>query len=443
MAGLLRKMPIFFFVFFFLVVVETQNTSQKHTKRSERERKKKMDKYTCCQEDQIYSKSIVEEEEDDDDPSYYWNTKEEYIGDFFTTFEPIDDELLDIDYPSIPDDEYPVVAAVHRERSSSSTTTSTSTKSSSWRTHSFSIRQVTNIGFGGNNNNKRRRRRNNNNNNSEKTIEPNTEFGGEFITGTDPLSPLGEHDNNNNVENLPPDEYDDLVLSEEGQGNGKNSTTFGSGGGGCGLASMDELAVRHVLPSSSPLGYSRSDGGTRKQRRVLQAFLFLALATLFLLSIIFIGDDRDNNNSNNFTYGAGLSAKPTPPPTAAPTVDVRNSRTYVTIAPRVEDPLLLLESTTPQGKAFQAIYDEMLDDSEEFRILQRFAVMTIYYSTGANDYGSWTNYQGWGHFDVDECKWYGVSCQVQADGDRVITNIKLGKFFFVSVCVCVWGGVLK
>ena len=71
------------------------------------------------------------------------------------------------------------------------------------------------------------------------------------------------------------------------------------------------------------------------------------------------------------------------------------------------------------------IYDEMLDS--EFRILQRFSLMTIYYSTGANDYYSWTNYQGWGHFDVDECSWHGISCQVQDDGDKVITKIKLGK----------------
>ena len=104
----------------------------------------------------------------------------------------------------------------------------------------------------------------------------------------------------------------------------------------------------------------------------------------------------------------------------------------------MENPDILLDTNTPQGMAFDEIIAERLDDS--FRILQRFALMTLYYSTqGENwnigsgpdvfslkEFGTFS--KGWNLFSPNECTWYGVKCKKGSGGNDVVTSIKLGTF---------------
>lgn len=336
-----------------------------------------------------------------------------------------DDELLDFDFPSIPD----------RFFTDKSTGYSFSSK------YSFDNKNVKNIGYRGNRTKNEPRlvfqqgqekndessqygtnccwEKQQSTSPQQQSIQPNTEFGGQFVSGTNPLSPIGEHDEEDFPEKhqlphekLPSDEYDlDLKEASDGVFVSRNKS----------LATKDELALKHILPSGQmPLGYSRKDA-TRQRRRVLQACFFLSLASLFLISVLFINDKQRRSNA----VGQSLSAKPTLSPTIAPTIDFTKSRAYVTIAPRVEDPLLLLDPNTPQGKAFRNIFDENLDN--DFRILQRFAAITFFYSTGATEYTSWTRNQGWKDFDEDECSWDGVTCTRLTDGDMAIAGIDLNN----------------
>lgn len=80
-------------------------------------------------------------------------------------------------------------------------------------------------------------------------------------------------------------------------------------------------------------------------------------------------------------------------------------------------PTLSLPLTGPQSEAFEWLLiwidrDPALPPREH--ILQRFALATLYYSTGGDI--SWKNRGDWLRSNVDECNWLGVSCLTTTGG---------------------------
>jgi Leucine-rich repeat (LRR) protein len=108
---------------------------------------------------------------------------------------------------------------------------------------------------------------------------------------------------------------------------------------------------------------------------------------------------------------------------------------FLFTASKIENPEFLLDSTTPQGKAFEKIFEQegirknrfrKLTVDKEWRILQRFSLMVVYFATGGED--EWFAYQGWRDFEDDECNWFGISgCEEieDAGGAKYVTEILL------------------
>lgn len=130
---------------------------------------------------------------------------------------------------------------------------------------------------------------------------------------------------------------------------------------------------------------------------------------------------------------------PAPASTLAPTIRnveaILNSETYDIISSVVDDQDALLDLDTPQGKAFELVYEQYNQDSqgralakipeeEEYRMIQRYVLMVLYYGTGGDDL--WIFNLGWRDFEDDECDWVGV---VSCGAKNAVTNITLGKLF--------------
>eukprot|EP00980_Cylindrotheca_fusiformis_P004466 scaffold953_cov141-Cylindrotheca_fusiformis.AAC.10 len=122
----------------------------------------------------------------------------------------------------------------------------------------------------------------------------------------------------------------------------------------------------------------------------------------------------------------GPSAAPTPRDIDA----ILASEAYAVISKKVSNPELLLDLDTPQGKAFQLIYQQYVDGfhgrwlaqltpDEEYRMVQRYVLMVFYYGTRGDDL--WLFNMGWKDFEADECKWQGV---VSCNEANAVTNIK-------------------
>jgi hypothetical protein len=89
---------------------------------------------------------------------------------------------------------------------------------------------------------------------------------------------------------------------------------------------------------------------------------------------------------------------------------------------------VLLDPSTPQGQAFQ----HLLSEAEEaevlpvpFRVTQRYALMTLFYST---DGENWDNRIGWNGFADNECSWNGIdTCRRLEEGSLAATNLDFCK----------------
>eukprot|EP00538_Stauroneis_constricta_P011781 CAMPEP_0119549100 /NCGR_PEP_ID=MMETSP1352-20130426/2884_1 /TAXON_ID=265584 /ORGANISM="Stauroneis constricta, Strain CCMP1120" /LENGTH=363 /DNA_ID=CAMNT_0007594565 /DNA_START=30 /DNA_END=1121 /DNA_ORIENTATION=- len=187
-----------------------------------------------------------------------------------------------------------------------------------------------------------------------------------------------------------------------------------------------------------------SERRNRQHKKKLGGALCLALVVVIvLLSVLLTRDDKsgpsrsapENVNADELkdsaiaTLAPTLSptASPTTPaptvaPTAAPTTALQGSLAYKVIAPKLEDPSTLLDPTSPQHEALVLVADEGRQD--EFSLVQRFAMMALFASTGGEDWG-WSH--GWKTFNDDECIWYGVrTCRYQQDlADHAATSLAL------------------
>jgi hypothetical protein len=201
------------------------------------------------------------------------------------------------------------------------------------------------------------------------------------------------------------------------------------------MAVRDSLALQSSGDRGDP-NYSREDPNAldhplpkedaRKRRRRLQIAMFLALVLVVVLSTVLTLKNRDSRSGAVETSGvtAGEDNDPEIPPTASPTSELETTLEYLVLSPFIENPKLLLDPSTPQGKAFEQIMSEGRTD--EFRIKQRAALMIVYFSTGGED---WDWNHGWKTFEENECSWYGVLiCRYhESDGGSAASNLSFGR----------------
>jgi hypothetical protein len=127
---------------------------------------------------------------------------------------------------------------------------------------------------------------------------------------------------------------------------------------------------------------------------------------------------------------APLPTTPISQPTAVPGVEpaclmgrTRDEFFFDLLVP-ITSGRLLNDPSTPQGQAydFLANQDAFLEDPcQSTTIDQRFGLVTLFYSTGGDD---WSNNSGWLGED-QECSWSGVTCSTTSERARLLQLCKL------------------
>eukprot|EP00536_Pseudo-nitzschia_multiseries_P003975 jgi/Psemu1/237147/estExt_Genewise1.C_630099 len=87
---------------------------------------------------------------------------------------------------------------------------------------------------------------------------------------------------------------------------------------------------------------------------------------------------------------------------------------YFLLQSKVNNPEALLDTNTPEGKAFRVLVEQSkTKDSASFRSiddidLERYALLVLYFGA---DGGAWTNTEGWSTSSEACDNWHGVTCQ--------------------------------
>ena len=119
-------------------------------------------------------------------------------------------------------------------------------------------------------------------------------------------------------------------------------------------------------------------------------------------------------------------------PSPAPSSSLELTLAYHLLYPHVSNPDNLLDPKTPQGKAFLTI----LDESDPHYMMQRFALMTIYFSTYGNQ---WKRKWGWQDYPriemvgQKECDWPGVvDCVDIGDNRLAVTGLDFSNNYLAG-----------
>lgn len=101
---------------------------------------------------------------------------------------------------------------------------------------------------------------------------------------------------------------------------------------------------------------------------------------------------------------------------------------YEMLREYMDDDSRVVDPRTPQGKAFQDLVaaEENRPMRQSYRVIQRYALMTLYYSTNPD---SWYSTFGWDNYNFEnECGFYGIeTCRRSFRGIEVL-KLDLGKF---------------
>jgi len=133
----------------------------------------------------------------------------------------------------------------------------------------------------------------------------------------------------------------------------------------------------------------------------LQPTLPPALTTLSPIS------EQPNSSAPNDVSSPPLS---TTIPTSVPingTVDIGNNIVDLIVAKAPDGGASLKDPTSPQFNALFWLQEPINEGYSEPRLLQRYALATLYYATNPNNI-SWTTSSLW-LTDANECKWYSTS----------------------------------
>lgn len=250
------------------------------------------------------------------------------------------------------------------------------------------------------------------------------------------------------IEDLPLDEYN-VTLADD-YSKTSSPSRFGN--------------VKHQLPSQRrAANFAMLE---QRRSRCLKGFGILTLILAISMGVVayvqFVDGQQNvtrmNTGSGTDPSQAGKAdggpkdqppTNPTNPDLSPEEVEIlKASEAYSILGPQVENPALLLDPETAQGKAFNQIYQETKnsgDDGErflkdlaelevmeagrvlqtfrEYRITQRFALMVLYFATGGEF--TWFYNLGWDIFENNECEWHGVEC---FNRNRITTSLNLCKF---------------
>eukprot|EP00547_Thalassionema_nitzschioides_P016447 CAMPEP_0194235982 /NCGR_PEP_ID=MMETSP0158-20130606/3338_1 /TAXON_ID=33649 /ORGANISM="Thalassionema nitzschioides, Strain L26-B" /LENGTH=481 /DNA_ID=CAMNT_0038969607 /DNA_START=22 /DNA_END=1467 /DNA_ORIENTATION=- len=246
-------------------------------------------------------------------------------------------------------------------------------------------------------------------------------------------------------------------------------------------ATQDEFGRKSVGETGTVKTIDSDGEENMKQRRRANANLIAFGIVIFIVLLaIILGGSLSGSNSDAISSSeaihTGLAPNPLPPTkiTSSPTADVGTTSTawpitrrtpsptrsptpkVVTANPttanpadaRTEDeaiqerPVLngpasiivydmlkeymnddsrVVDPTTPQGKAFQDLVsaEELWPMRQSYRVMQRYVLMTLYYSTSPD---SWDSTFGWDDITVqNECTFYGVAtCRRSFRGVEVL-----------------------
>ncbi|CAB9513348.1 LRR receptor-like serine threonine-protein kinase [Seminavis robusta] len=149
----------------------------------------------------------------------------------------------------------------------------------------------------------------------------------------------------------------------------------------------------------------------QKLLRLLSLEVNVALFTVIVVLLIFLAVSDDGHSRNNNKHSKSINqqngaihipALAATGPTSAPTrlLDSLNLPNFTIMA--IKDP------RSPQRKAYQWLTQNINNTSSalknlpKWRLIQRFALATFYYST-SGDY--WVKHNGWLDWETNECSW--------------------------------------
>lgn len=172
-------------------------------------------------------------------------------------------------------------------------------------------------------------------------------------------------------------------------------------------------------PSTPPTKYSLIKAPQFKWNRSYVIYASIILLGVILVVVISVVLSVGNKHRSETGRGTGdnnstLAESPTASPTIAASAPPRQCAEFNDIRCGMGNYTLsaLQRATSPQFKAYQWVssQDQMAVRAEHRmeRMLTRFALATLYYSTQGDQY--WTNQTGWMQPSLPECLWFGCNC---------------------------------
>ncbi|MGK3733858.1 MAG: hypothetical protein ACI8RD_000762 [Bacillariaceae sp.] len=180
------------------------------------------------------------------------------------------------------------------------------------------------------------------------------------------------------------------------------------------LAAKDALALRMNDLDEEP----HHDSKKKSKRRRLIALLALAGFGILILVIVLATVLPKKSKDSTFQQGDMQDV-----------VSVVDSVEEVMsiLEPLVEEPSLLTDPTTPEGKAFEIVSTEQNLSVQD--VVIKYALLTLYFAT---DGENWKNNDGWvSSQSTDTCSWYGIFCD--GNGDVLITAFGKSSMIYYSL----------
>ena len=179
---------------------------------------------------------------------------------------------------------------------------------------------------------------------------------------------------------------------------------------GLAVASLvqDEPSIR-MLPNAQEVDLEQQRELVQKQRRKTFRTITIAVAGLLLLVVgivllvvyVVIRPNDTNKNTEAFTP---TTPTPSSSPTQAPTMF---SFFVQSLLPSFSQDAIYSNPNSPQARALEwVVNDPNFTSYQEWRVLQRFALATIFYATEGE---TWYNATHWLSYNVSECEWFSPS----------------------------------
>jgi Leucine-rich repeat (LRR) protein len=168
---------------------------------------------------------------------------------------------------------------------------------------------------------------------------------------------------------------------------------------------MSDTAAK-TIDSESGKDAERLWPGQHGSKRclLLMGILLIAIGIAAGVGIgIAVGEDDQADPTIEST------SAPTGAPSEAVPIDPNQKQAYDLLCPLIANCESLLDLETPQGTAFKWLTESELNVTDDLRIIQRYALATLYYSTNGD---LWTDNSDW-VTDADECLWFSSSSYSQ------------------------------